>query len=52
MSQLTCTGPLSAIDLVLRWFLVGLQVLGTSVNKLGFILVLNARIIGDFINHK
>ena len=52
MSQLTCAGPLSVTDLVSRLFLVVLQVLGTSAIKLGFVLVLNARILGDFINPK
>ena len=52
LSQLTCAGPLNAIDLVSRLFLVVLQVLGTSVSKLGFVLVLNARILGDFITPK
>ena len=52
LSQLTCACPLSASDLVSRLFLVVLQVLGTSVSKLGFVLLLNARILGDFINPK
>ena len=46
---MACAGLFSATDLVSRLFLVVLQVLGTSVIKLGFVLVLNARILGDFI---
>ena len=49
---MTCAYLLSAIDLVSRLFLVVLQVLGTLVIKLGLVLVLNARILGDFINPK
>ena len=50
--QLACAGLFSVTDLVSRLFLVVLQVLGTSVSKLGFVLVLNARILGDFITPK
>ena len=46
---MACVGLFSATDLVSRLFLVVLQVLGTLVIKLGFVLVLNARILGDFI---
>ena len=46
---MACAGLFSATDLVSRLFLVVLQVLGTSIIKLGFVLVLNARILGDFI---
>ena len=44
---MACAGLLSATDLVSRLFLVVLQVLGTSVIKIGFVLVLNVRIIND-----
>ena len=46
---MACEGPFSATDLVSRLFLVVLQVLGTSIIKLGFVLVLNTRILDDFI---
>ena len=46
---MACAGPFSATDLVSRLFLVVFQVLGTSIIKLGFVLVLNARILDDFI---
>ena len=46
---MACAGLFSATDLVLRLFLVVLQVLGTSVIKLGFVLVLNVSILNDFI---
>ena len=46
---MACAGLFSATDLVSRLFLVVLQVLGTSVTKLGFVLVRNARILGNFI---
>ena len=46
---MACAGLFSATNLVSRLFLVVLQVLGTSVIKLGFVLVLNAIILGDFI---
>ena len=46
---MACVGLFSATDLVSRLFLVVLQVLVTLVIKLGFVLVLNARILGDFI---
>ena len=52
MSQLTCACPLNAIDLVSRLFFIVLQVLGTSVSKLGVVLVLNVRILDDFITPK
>ena len=47
---MACAGLFSATDLVSRLFLIVLQVLGTSVTKLGFVLVLNARILGNFIS--
>ena len=48
LGQLSCACPLSATDLFSRLFWVVLQVLGTSVSKLGFLLVLNVRILGNF----
>ena len=50
LSQLSCACPLSASDLFSRLFWIVLQVLGTSVSKLGFLFVLNVRILGDFTN--
>ena len=41
LSQLTCAGPFSATDFVSRLFLIVLQVLGTSIIKLGFVSVPN-----------
>ena len=38
---MTCAGPFSATDFVSRLFFIVLQVLGTLVIKLGFVLVLN-----------
>ena len=38
---MTCAGPFSATDFVPRLFFIVLQVLGTLVIKLGFVLVLN-----------
>ena len=52
LSQLACAGLFSATNFVSRLFLVVLQVLGTLVIKLGFVLVLNVRILGDFIKPK
>ena len=49
---MACASIFCATDLVSRLFLVVLQALGTSVINLGFVLVLNVRILGDFIKPK
>ena len=48
LSQLSCACPLSAPNLFSRLFWIVLQILGTSVSKLGFLLMLNVRILGNF----